>query len=73
MSSKLEITICPLKADTFWRILFCKPTPVATETIIIIKPIAIAAIAIFIIGAEILLLRSLVRINRSAIKNSKFN
>jgi hypothetical protein len=48
--------ICPLKAETFWRIFSCKPIPVAMETIIIIIPSAMAVIAIFIIGAEILLL-----------------
>ena len=47
--------------------------PVATETIIIIIPIAIAAIAIFIIGAEILLLRPLAVMSLLAIKYSRFN
>lgn len=65
--------MCPLKAETFWRIFCCNPMPVATETIIMIIPIAIAAIAILIIGAEILLLWSLAVINLLAIKYSKFN
>src|SRR5690606_12509682 len=48
--------ISPLKADTFSRTFSCKPTPVAIETSIMIIPNAIAVIAIFIIGADILLL-----------------
>jgi len=43
------------------------------ETIIIIMPIAIAAIAIFIIGADILLLWSRAVMSLLAIKYSKFN
>jgi uncharacterized protein YbbC (DUF1343 family) len=43
------------------------------ETIIIIIPIAMAVMAIFIIGAEILLLWSLAKISRFAIKYSNFN
>jgi uncharacterized protein YbbC (DUF1343 family) len=43
------------------------------ETIIIIIPIAMAVMAIFIIGAEILLLWSLAIISRFAIKYSNFN
>ena len=65
--------ICPLKAATFWRIFCCKPIPVAMETIIIIIPIAIAAIAIFIIGADILLLWSRAVMSLLAMKYSKFN
>ena len=42
------------------------------EIIIIIIPSAIAVTAIFIIGAEILLLLSLAAINRFAIKYSNF-
>jgi uncharacterized protein YbbC (DUF1343 family) len=47
--------------------------PVATETNIIIIPNAIAATAIFIIGAEILLLWPLAVSSRFAMKYSKFN
>ena len=43
------------------------------EIIIIIIPIAIAAIAIFIIGAEILLLWSRAVMSLFAMKYSKFN
>jgi hypothetical protein len=43
------------------------------ETIIIIIPIAIAAIAIFIIGADILLLWSRAVMSLLAMKYSKFN
>jgi hypothetical protein len=64
--------ICPEKAAIFSRIFSCKPMPVATETIIIIKPIAIAEIAILIIGADILCLLSLPDINRRAMKYSRF-
>ena len=64
--------MCPLNAETFWRIFCCKPIPVAIETIIITIPIAIAAMAIFIIGAEILLLWSLAVISLFAMKCSKF-
>lgn len=45
-----------LKAETFSRILRCNPVPVATAISIITTPKAIAEIAIFIIGAEILFL-----------------
>ena len=65
--------ICPLKAETFWRIFCCKPIPVATETIIIIIPNAMAMMAIFIIGAEILLLWSRAVMSLFAMKYSKFN
>src|SRR6218665_4120598 len=65
--------MCPLNAETFWRIFCCNPIPVAMETIIIIIPSAIAVIAIFIIGAEILLLWSLAVMSRFAIKYSNFN
>ena len=64
--------MCPLKAETFWRIFCCNPIPVAIETIIIIIPNAMAVMAIFIIGADILLLWSLVVIRRFAIKYSNF-
>jgi len=57
----------------FSLIFSCKPIPVATEIIIIIIPIAMAEIAIFIIGEEILLLRFLAVINLLAIKYSIFN
>jgi hypothetical protein len=46
---------------------------VATDTIIIIIPMAMAEIAIFIIGADILLLWSLAVMSLLAIKYSKFN
>lgn len=54
--SKLLMEIWPLKAEIFSRIFCCNPKLVANETNIITTPMAIAAIAIFIIGAEILLL-----------------
>ena len=47
--------------------------PVATETIIMTIPIAMAEMAIFIIGADILLLRPLAVMSRLAIKYSRFN
>src|SRR5690606_38697168 len=62
----------PLKAAIFSLIFTCSPIPVAKATSIIITPIAIAAIAIFIIGADMLLLYFLVLISLLAIKNSKF-
>ena len=62
----------PLKADTFSRIFCCSPALVAIVISIIIIPKAIAVIAIFIIGAEILLLYSLEATMRRAMKNSKF-
>ena len=65
--------IWPLKAATFWRIFCWRPIPVATDMIIIIIPRAMAMMAIFIIGAEILLVWSLAAISRFAIKYSKFN
>ena len=71
--SKLEIWIWPLKAATFSRILFLRPTPVAMAMSIITTPMAIAAMAIFIIGAEILILCSFPVTRRLAINNSKFN
>lgn len=60
--------MCPLKAETFWRIFCCNPMPVATETIIITIPIAMAVMAIFIIGAEMLLLYALEAISLLAMK-----
>ncbi len=62
-----------MNAETFWRIFCCNPIPVAIETIIMIIPSAIAVMAIFIIGADILLLWSLAVISRFAIKYSNFN
>lgn len=64
--------MCPLNAEIFSRIFSCNPIPVATEIIIMIIPIAIAVIAIFIIGADTLLLYSLEVISRLAMKYSKF-
>jgi hypothetical protein len=46
---------------------------VATETIIIIIPIAIAEMAIFIMGADMLLLKCLAVMSRLAMKYSRFN
>ena len=51
-------------------ILYCKPAPVATAISIIIIPNAIAVIAIFIIGDDILFLYFLPAIMRFAINNS---
>ena len=65
--SKLDMIMCPLKAAIFSRILSCNPNPVPTDTIIITIPIAIAATAIFIIGEDMLLLRSLALISLEAI------
>ena len=62
---------CPLKADIFSRIFCCRPIPVAKETSIITTPIAIAMIAIFIIGADMLLLCCFALIRRLAIKYSR--
>lgn len=64
--------MCPLKAATFWRIFCCNPIPVAIETIIITIPNAMAVMAIFIIGAEILLLWSLAVMSLLAMKYSSF-
>jgi hypothetical protein len=46
---------------------------VATETIIIIIPMAMAEMAIFMMGADILLLKCLAVMSRLAMKYSKFN
>ena len=64
--------MCPLKADILFRISFFNPIPVATETNIIMIPMAIADTAIFIIGPDILLLWFLAVISRFAMKYSKF-
>ena len=60
----------PLKNTDFSRILRCNPTPVATVTNIMTMPKAMAEIAIFIIGDEILLLYFLEVVNRLAKNNS---
>src|SRR5690606_4392462 len=67
-----EIIICTLKAIPLSRIFCCKPMPVAMAIIITTMSIAIAAIPIFIIGAETLLLYALLSMMRFAIKYSKF-
>src|SRR5690606_30394130 len=54
------------------RIFCCNPKPVATDTNIITTLIATAAMAIFIIGAETLLLYFLEVAKRLAIKYDKF-
>lgn len=61
------------KSRNFFPILFCKPKPVATDTTIIKILIAIAAMAIFIIGDDVVLLYPLDFISLLAMKYSKFN
>ena len=63
---------CPLKADIFSLIFCCSPNPVAKDTSIITTPMAMAIMAIFIIGAEMLLLCCFALIKRLAIKYSRF-
>ena len=60
----------PLKPDTLFLIFSRKPSPVAMAINIITTPNEIAAMAIFIIGDEILLLYSLLEIIRFATNNS---
>ena len=60
----------PLKPDILLLIFSRKPSPVAMEINIITTPNEIAAMAIFIIGDEILLLYSLLEIIRFATNNS---
>jgi hypothetical protein len=63
----------PLNAEKLFQIFFCSPMPVAIDRIIMTIPMAIAEIAIFIIGAEILLLRPFAVMSLLAIKYSRFN
>ena len=51
-----SIVMCPLKATALSRILDCNPSLIAKENNMTIVLIAIAAIPIFIIGPETLLL-----------------
>ena len=70
LASYFVICMWPLKPDISLLIFSRKPLPVAMAINIITIPSEIAAIAIFIIGDEILLLYSFPEIKRFATNNS---